>query len=123
MYIYVAYCVCQTAFCLNVQFVLCNTIKLYFVLEELQTWSAIACSFCILQLKILMSKKEADVPLYLSLACEELRMFGLFEKVSQLALFIVVLLYVKTMNHRLTRFIYSCAGYVNEDHCKIALIK
>ena len=32
-------------------------------------------------MKLLVSKKEAHVPLYLSIACDELRVFGLFEKV------------------------------------------
>jgi len=32
-------------------------------------------------MKILMSKKEAGMPMYLSLACEELRVFGIYEKV------------------------------------------
>ncbi|XP_064629950.1 telomerase protein component 1-like [Lineus longissimus] len=34
------------------------------------------------QMKLLVSKKEANVPLYLTLACEELRVFGVFEKIS-----------------------------------------
>ncbi|XP_012935535.1 telomerase protein component 1 [Aplysia californica] len=34
------------------------------------------------QMKLLMLKKEAHNPLYLKLACEELRVFGVFEKVS-----------------------------------------
>ncbi len=34
------------------------------------------------QMKILMSKREAGNPLYLHLACEELRMFGVFEGVT-----------------------------------------
>ncbi len=33
-------------------------------------------------MKLLLSKREASLPLYLSLACEELRVFGVFEKVS-----------------------------------------
>jgi len=32
-------------------------------------------------MKILLSKKESGMPLYLSLACEELRVFGIYEKV------------------------------------------
>ena len=32
-------------------------------------------------MKLLVSKKDAHVPLYLSIACDELRVFGLFEKV------------------------------------------
>jgi len=32
-------------------------------------------------MKILLSKKEAGLPMFLSLACEELRVFGVFEKV------------------------------------------
>ncbi|XP_052772400.1 telomerase protein component 1-like [Mya arenaria] len=34
------------------------------------------------QMKLLVSKKEASIPLYLSLACEELRVFGVFEKIT-----------------------------------------
>ena len=34
------------------------------------------------QMKLLLSKKEAVNPLYLHLACEELRVFGIFEEVS-----------------------------------------
>lgn len=34
------------------------------------------------QMKLLLSKKEANNPLYLYLACEELRMFGVFEEVT-----------------------------------------
>ena len=33
------------------------------------------------QMKILLSKKEAGMPMYLDLACEELRVFGIYEKV------------------------------------------
>lgn len=32
-------------------------------------------------MKLLLGKKEANVPLYLQLACEELRLFGVFEEV------------------------------------------
>ena len=32
-------------------------------------------------MKILLSKKESGMPMYLSLACEELRVFGIYEKV------------------------------------------
>ncbi|KAH9524948.1 hypothetical protein Btru_028330 [Bulinus truncatus] len=34
------------------------------------------------QMKLLMLKKDAHNPLYLKLACEELRIFGVFEKIS-----------------------------------------
>ena len=34
------------------------------------------------QLKLLLTKKEANNPLYLHLACEELRVFGVFEEVT-----------------------------------------
>ncbi|KAK3603040.1 hypothetical protein CHS0354_037788 [Potamilus streckersoni] len=34
------------------------------------------------QLKILLSKKEGNMPLFLKLACEELRVFGLYEKMN-----------------------------------------
>ena len=33
------------------------------------------------QMSVLLAKREASSPLYLSLACEELRMFGVFEQV------------------------------------------
>ena len=32
-------------------------------------------------MKLLVSKREANLPLFLSLACEELRVFGVFEQV------------------------------------------
>lgn len=35
------------------------------------------------QMKLLLSKKDATKPLFLHLACEELRVFGVFEEVSQ----------------------------------------
>ncbi|XP_050397784.2 telomerase protein component 1 [Patella vulgata] len=35
------------------------------------------------QLKLLVSKKEAPNPLFLKLACDELRVYGLFDKMSQ----------------------------------------
>ncbi len=38
-------------------------------------------------MKILLSKREANIPLFLSLACEELRVFGMFEKVLSLRTF------------------------------------
>ena len=33
-------------------------------------------------MRVLLSKKGADSPLYLKLACEELRMFGVYEKLN-----------------------------------------
>jgi len=39
-------------------------------------------------MKVLVLKKESGIPFYLSLACEELRVFGVFEKVGQLFFFI-----------------------------------
>lgn len=33
-------------------------------------------------MKLLVSKREANLPLFLKLACEELRVFGVFEEVS-----------------------------------------
>ena len=33
-------------------------------------------------MKLLLSKRESNSPLYLKLACEELRMFGVFEKLN-----------------------------------------
>ena len=35
-------------------------------------------------MKLLVSKKEAGSPLYLTLACEELRVFGVFEEVVKI---------------------------------------
>jgi hypothetical protein len=37
-------------------------------------------------MKLLLSKREANLPLFLTLACEELRMFGVFEEVGKSAL-------------------------------------
>ena len=34
------------------------------------------------QMKMILSKRDANIPLYLHLACEEVRMFGVFEEVS-----------------------------------------
>ncbi|VDP95472.1 unnamed protein product [Trichobilharzia regenti] len=36
------------------------------------------------QLSMLVRKRDADIPLYLKLACEELRLFGNFEQVSSI---------------------------------------
>lgn len=33
-------------------------------------------------MKLLISKRQANLALFLSLACEEIRMFGVFEEVS-----------------------------------------
>jgi telomerase protein component 1 len=35
------------------------------------------------QMKLLLNKRDAAVPLFLSIACEEIRVFGVFEKVSE----------------------------------------
>eukprot|EP00111_Clytia_hemisphaerica_P016572 TCONS_00049092-protein len=35
------------------------------------------------QMRLLLSKKGAESPLYLKLACEEIRLFGIYEKVSE----------------------------------------
>lgn len=34
-------------------------------------------------MKLLLSKKDASSPLYLKLACEELRVFGVYEKLNE----------------------------------------
>jgi len=35
------------------------------------------------QMKYIISKKDSGLPLFLVLACQELRVFGIFEKISQ----------------------------------------
>ena len=35
------------------------------------------------EMRVLLSKKESDNPLFLKLACEELRVFGIFEKIGE----------------------------------------
>ena len=51
-------------------------------------------------MKLLTSKKEAAVPLYLSLACDILRGFGVFEK-------------VKTKNFLFVQIIALCDRNIN----------
>ena len=49
-------------------------------MEEFMTFSYdFVCSF---QMKLLVSKREANLPIFLKFACEELRFFGVYEKVS-----------------------------------------
>ncbi|GFS23870.1 telomerase protein component 1 [Elysia marginata] len=59
------------------------------------------------QMKILMLKKEASNPLYLKLACEELRVFGVFEKISDK---------LKELPHTTAQMLQEVLTRLEEDH-------
>ncbi|KAL5020949.1 hypothetical protein ScPMuIL_000104 [Solemya velum] len=58
------------------------------------------------QLKLLVSKKEASNPLFLKLACEELRVFGVFEKISGK---------LKSMSHTVAALLQEILSRLEED--------
>ena len=59
------------------------------------------------QMKLLLSKKEATNPLYLYLACEELRMFGVFEEVT---------MRIKSMSPTITGLLQEILGRLEGEH-------
>ncbi|GFO40942.1 telomerase protein component 1, partial [Plakobranchus ocellatus] len=59
------------------------------------------------QIQFLMLKKEAANPLYLKLACEELRVFGIFEKVSEK---------LKEMPHTTSYMLQAVLARLEDDH-------
>ena len=61
------------------------------------------------QMKLLVSKREANLPLFLSLACEELRVFGVFEQVSER---------LKTMAHTVSHLLQEVLQRLEGDHDK-----
>ena len=61
------------------------------------------------QMKLLVGKRDANVPLYLALACEELRVFGVFEKLSQK---------IKSLPQTLSQLLQHVLERLEEDHGK-----
>lgn len=59
------------------------------------------------QMKILMLKKEASNPLYLKLACEELRVFGVFEKINDK---------LKELPHTTAQMLQEVLARLEEEH-------
>ncbi|KAK7488729.1 hypothetical protein BaRGS_00020026 [Batillaria attramentaria] len=59
------------------------------------------------QLKFLMMKKEAHSPLFLKIACEELRVFGVFEKVTSK---------LKSMSHTTPQLMQEVLQRLETDH-------
>ncbi|XP_071492969.1 telomerase protein component 1-like [Diadema antillarum] len=59
------------------------------------------------QMKLLVSKKEANLPLFLKLACEELRVFGVFEEVS---------IRLKAMSHTISTLLQEVLKRLEDDH-------
>ena len=59
------------------------------------------------QMKLLLTKKDAMNPLYLHLACEELRVFGVFEEVS---------LYLKKMPSTITNLLQNILERLEVEH-------
>ena len=66
------------------------------------------------QMKLLTSKKEASIPLYLSLACDVLRGFGVFERVSQTVAIFFFLFFLfsffNCMFYQLLRVQHGCSS-------------
>lgn len=60
-----------------------------------------------MQMKLLLAKKEANVALYLSLACEELRVFGVFEKITGK---------LKMLPHTVPHLLQEILRRLEEDH-------
>ncbi|XP_022100533.1 telomerase protein component 1-like [Acanthaster planci] len=61
------------------------------------------------QMKLLVAKREANSPLFLSLACEELRIFGVFEQVSER---------LKRMSHTISALLQEVMQRLEGDHGK-----
>ncbi|XP_063952437.1 telomerase protein component 1-like isoform X2 [Lytechinus pictus] len=59
------------------------------------------------QMKLLVSKREANLPLFLKLACEELRVFGVFEEVSTR---------LKAMSHTIGTLLQEVLKRLEDDH-------
>ena len=59
------------------------------------------------EMRVLLSKKEADNPLFLTLACEELRVFGIFEKIGER---------VKKLSQTLPLLLQEILTRLEEDH-------
>ena len=59
------------------------------------------------QMKLLLTKKEANNPLYLHLACEELRVFGVFEEVTA---------FLKKMPPSILNLLQEILGRLENEH-------
>ncbi|XP_019622302.1 PREDICTED: telomerase protein component 1-like [Branchiostoma belcheri] len=59
------------------------------------------------QMKLLVGKRESHNPLFLALACEELRVFGVFEKVSQC---------LRNMAQTITKLLQEILQRLETDH-------
>ena len=59
------------------------------------------------QMKLLLTKKEANNPLYLHLACEELRVFGIFEEVTT---------FLKNMPPSISNLLQEILGRLETEH-------
>ena len=59
------------------------------------------------QMKLLLTKKEASNPLYLHLACEELRVFGVFEEVTA---------FLKKMPPSISNLLQEILGRLETEH-------
>ena len=60
-----------------------------------------------LQMKLLVGKKQAGNPMYLSVACEELRVFGVFEQMGNK---------LKSLPHTLPQLLGEVLARLEEDH-------
>ena len=58
-------------------------------------------------MKLLVSKKQAANPMYLALACEELRVFGVFEKMTAK---------LKSIPHTMTQLLGEILERLEADH-------
>ncbi|XP_074640264.1 telomerase protein component 1-like isoform X2 [Tubulanus polymorphus] len=64
------------------------------------------------QMKALTSKKDGNHPLYLSLACEELRVFGVFEKIGEK---------LKSMPQTVHSLLQDILARLESDHGKVLI--
>ncbi|XP_065187507.1 telomerase protein component 1-like [Sycon ciliatum] len=64
------------------------------------------------QMKLLVTKKESTSPFYLNLACAELRVFGIFEKVNQ---------YIKDMPSSIPQLLQGVLQRLESDHGETAM--
>lgn len=61
------------------------------------------------EMRVLLSKKESDNPLFLKLACEELRVFGIFEKIGER---------IKKISQTLPLLLQEILTRLEEDHSR-----
>ena len=61
------------------------------------------------EMRVLLSKKESDNPLFLKLACEELRVFGIFEKIGER---------IKKISQTLPLLLQEIMSRLEDDHTR-----